>query len=327
MATAAATTPTTPMTTAMTTGTRLEISSTRGVALALSGAPSPAARPYGNAVASTTIAQRPTVGATTSSCARVRPGSASRAVTLSRSTEANPITPKAPTCGSRMISSLRSGVACTNTASHVSIKPSACRPPVIRSNAAIKIAQSSRDGTPIHRSAASISASTTPRPSPTTGIQTRPDPSAYSPRERTGKRVRNWIAASNPPTLRRGGDQAWLFAWKQDANAVAPVLQQVGHGLLEGDRRFPTRGSFELIDVGPQQADVAGSHARRILLHRDPRRGVAEQDVQHVADSHAAATADVVDLTGCAALGRQPVGAHHVTCVGPVPLGIEIAAL
>src|SRR5204863_9822245 len=54
---------------------------------------------------------------------------------------------------------------------------------------------------------------------------------------------------------------------------------------------------------------------------------MAQQDVEHVADPHAAAAARVVDLARRAAFGGEPVCAHHVACIGPVAFGIEIAAV
>jgi hypothetical protein len=43
------------------------------------------------------------------------------------------------------------------------------------------------------------------------------------------------------------------------AHALPPVVQQVGHRLVEGDDGVPVRSGLELVDVGPQQSHVAGS--------------------------------------------------------------------
>src|SRR5579859_5848244 len=90
----------------------------------------------------------------------------------------------------------------------------------------------------------------------------------------------------------------------EDADALTPVVEEIDHGLIERDRRLPTGGLLELVDIGPQQQHVARPHPRRVRFFSDLDVGVAEQHVEHLADANARPLADVVDLARRAALSR-----------------------
>src|SRR6266542_824838 len=297
-----------------------------GVAPCFSGRPRPLGRPYGKVAASTTIVQRPSVGASNRLSARVATGRASILATLSSTTQTRPTTPKAPVRGSRMISSRRSGVAWPKMASHVSIRPSACRAPVRTSNSVTSSALPTSGETLIKRKPMSTKARIPPSSSPTKGNHATAVSSRTSDAG-AGRRVRNAMALHNPLTNR---DYLLMTLAQADrlhpqhAHAFPPVAQQVGHRLVERDDRLPSRRRLELVDVRPQQTDVAGPHTRRVLLLLDLRIGVRQQDIEHLANRHARAAADVVDLARLAALRGQPAGAHHVPRIGPVATRVQV---
>src|SRR5438270_12244062 len=71
--------------------------------------------------------------------------------------------------------------------------------------------------------------------------------------------VPNWITrATRVSTPRPDRLQA------EDAHAVTPVFEQVAHRLIERAQRLPVCRCLELVDIAPQQSDVARADARRV---------------------------------------------------------------
>src|SRR5919108_905443 len=120
-------------------------------------------------------------------------------------------------------------------------------------------------------------------------------------------RVRNWSAASNPRGSTALSRKPPGVTGQRLSHPLAPVLEQIRHRLLEWDRRLPASRGFEFVDVCPQQAHIARSHARWVLFNRDLGRRVAQQGLEHVTYAHATPAAYVVNLAGGALLGGQPV--------------------
>ncbi len=97
-----------------------------------------------------------------------------------------------------MISSRRSGEAWPNTASQVSISPSACRAPLSTSSSTTTDVLTTNGSNISARSPQSTPARIAPSISPTTGSHTTLSSSRYAPRG-TGIRVRNCRALKKPP--------------------------------------------------------------------------------------------------------------------------------
>ena len=95
------------------------------------------------------------------------------------------------------------------------------------------------------------------------------------------------------------------------------MLEHVAQRVLQADLRAPNpwrRGSLE---GSPRTTGTSTGRARAgssSRLQLDPRQFL--EALGDLGDGDVAPAAHVVDLAGDAALGQQPVGAHHVADVG-----------
>src|SRR5215510_11270908 len=118
------------------------------------------------------------------------------------------------------------------------------------------------------------------------------------------------------------------FAWHAGApgDATPPVVEHVPQGLGERKLRLPADRPLDAAGVAQEDRDIGRAQPRRILPHRDGAHGgLADEEVQNLADGPRFPRTQVVDLAGLAPLQEQPVAPHDVAYVREVALGLERA--
>ena len=109
-------------------------------AIAAKACPMPLGRAYGKCATARSMAMRPMMGMMKMPMSKTGAGRSSSSDQLSSSNPANAATPNEPVRLSFMISSMRSRLRPEKRPSTVSMKPSACRPPVKRSGSKTRMA-------------------------------------------------------------------------------------------------------------------------------------------------------------------------------------------
>ncbi len=121
-----------------------------------------------------------------------------------------------------------------------------------------------------------------------------------------------------PPNQAPNGGQV-------SADAFAPVVEDVGQGLVEGDlggpSRWPRAGGWSR--PGGPACRPGGAGRGRDQRHRAVGQG--DEAVGDLLDGDVAAGAHVVGLAGRAVLGQEAVGPDDVADVGEVPAGAQVA--
>src|SRR3989344_3799356 len=115
------------------------------------------------------------------------------------------------------------------------------------------------------------------------------------------------------------------FLPDQKSAMLPPVVQDVLEGLLEGDEGLPPGFGLELGVVAVEDLDIAGAHARRVLLRRHFDITHLEERIEDILNWVRRIGTDVVDLARPAFLHRQKVATHRVPDVREVALGGEVA--
>src|SRR5580765_6884363 len=118
---------------------------------------------------------------------------------------------------------------------------------------------------------------------------------------------------------------AWIRSARGGPDPLPPVVEELAEGALEGNRHLPPRGLLDLRRVALEDHHVRGSEALRIDVDGDAlHRGGADEELEHLLDRPGAARAEIVDLTGLAALEEQPVAPDHVADIREVATRLEI---